>query len=83
MAQPLILKLLDFSEKFTIECDVSGVGLGAVLMQDNQPIAFFSKALKSKVLLLSTYENEFLALMCVVGKWRPFLLGQTFKFKID
>ncbi|XP_040988915.1 uncharacterized protein LOC121236530 [Juglans microcarpa x Juglans regia] len=83
VASPLVLRLLDFSKEFTIECDASGVGLGAVLRQDSQRIAFFSKALKGKALFLSTYENEFLALVCAVGKWRPYLLGQSFKIKTD
>lgn len=50
-------------------------------MQNGQPLAFFSKALKGKSLLLSIYENELLALVSVVGKWRPYLLNQRFKFK--
>ncbi|XP_040988952.1 uncharacterized protein LOC121236569 [Juglans microcarpa x Juglans regia] len=74
VASPPILRLPDFSKEYTIECDASGVRLGAVLMQDSQPIAFFSKALKGKALFLSTYEKEFLALVCAVGKWRPYLL---------
>lgn len=35
---------------------------------------------KGKALLSSTYERELLALVTVV-KWRPYLLGQSFKIK--
>lgn len=52
VAKPPVLRLLDFSKEFTIECDALGVGLGAVFMQENQPIGFFSKALKGKALFL-------------------------------
>lgn len=33
--------------------------------------------------VLSTYEKELLSLVIVVQKWRPYLLGQSFKVKID
>lgn len=51
------------------------VGLGAVLIQEGKPIAFYSKHLKGKALHLSTYERELLALVSVVAKWRSYLLG--------
>lgn len=83
VTQPLVLRLPDFSKNVTIECDAFGVGLGGILMQEGQPITFYSKALKGRSLLLSTYDKELLALVSVVARWRPYLLGQTFKLKID
>lgn len=44
-------------------------------MQEGHPIAFFSKALKGKDVILSIYENELLALVSAMGKWRTYLLG--------
>jgi hypothetical protein len=82
VTNPLVLVLLDFSKPFLIECDTSGKGIGAVLMQQQRPIAYFSQALKGRFLLLSTYE-ELIALVSAVKKWRPYLLGHPFTIKTD
>jgi hypothetical protein len=50
-----VLTLPNFAQPFLIECDASGIGIGAILMQGSRPIAFLSKALKGKALHMSTY----------------------------
>ena len=83
MSQPPILALLDFTKPFVIECDASGTGLRAILMQNHRPLAFHSQALKGKSLHLSTYEKKLLALVTAVKKWRPYLVGKPFVIKTD
>jgi hypothetical protein len=83
VTSPPILRLPDFTKPFVIECDASGSGLGAVLMQDAHPIAFLSKALKGRALLLSTYDKELVSLVTAVQKWHPYLLGHPFIVRTD
>ena len=54
-----------------------------ILSQNNQPIAYYSEALKGKSKLLSTYDKEMLAVVKAVRKWRPYLLGRAFVIKTD
>jgi hypothetical protein len=80
---PPVLRLPDFEQPFVVECDASGTGLGVILSQNDQPIAFFSEALKGSARALSTYDKEMLAVVKAVRKWRPYLLGKPFVIKTD
>jgi hypothetical protein len=72
-----------FAKPFTIETDASDSRVGAVLMQDGHPLAFFSKALGPKTRALSTYKKEFMAILLAVQQWRSYLQFQEFVILTD
>jgi hypothetical protein len=83
MVNTPVLALPNFDRPFSIETDACDTGIGAVLVQDAHPIAYFSKALGVKNQQLSTYEKEFLAVMMVVDKWRAYLQRGPFTIVTD
>jgi len=83
MTRTPVLALPNFQEPFTIETDACHDGIGAVLMQQGQPIAYLSKALGEKHKALSIYEKEFLALIMAVERWRAYLQRQEFIIVTD
>lgn len=78
-----VLLLSDFSSPFMVETGALGTGMGAILSQDDHPIAFFNKPLCIKLLHASTYVQELYAIIIAIKKWRQYLLGHSFVILMD
>lgn len=83
MTAALVLALPNFNVEFIIETDTCGVGIRAVLMQEDHPLSYMSKALSYKYQSMSVYEKEILAVGTAVQKWRPYLIGRHFIIKTN
>jgi hypothetical protein len=66
--------LSNFEKTFQVRCDTSG----AVLIQDNRSVAYFSEKLNETKRKYSTYDKEFYAIIQALKKWRHYLVPQEF-----
>lgn len=78
-----VLQLPNFANSFIVDCDASGSGFGAVLHQDEGPIAFFSRPFAARHVKLAAYERELIGLVQAVRHWRPYLWGRKFVVRTD
>ena len=77
IAQKVLLTHPDFSKPFEIHTDASKYQLGAVISQEGQPIAFYSRKLTSAQLNYTTTEKELLAIVETLKEFRNILMGHT------
>ena len=78
-----VLAMPYFSQQLEVHTDASNIGIGAVLVQQGQPMAYLSKALGPAKATWSAYAKEMLAVIEAVRVWRPYLLGQRFRIVTD
>lgn len=83
-----VLHSPDFSQPFYIHCDASHTGIGSVLVQktaegEEFPIAFMSKKLNQAQRNYSVTEQECLAAMLSIKKFRAYVEGHEFTVITD
>jgi hypothetical protein len=83
IAKDVVLAYPDFSKVFKIYTDASSKQLGAVITQDNQPIAFFSRKLSKTQHKHSVTKIELLAIVKTLKEFKGMLWGQQIKVFTD
>ncbi len=73
----------DYSKVFEIYTDASSKQLGAVITQDNRPIAFFSPKLSDTQRKYSITEIELLAIVETLKEFKGMLWSQQIKVFTD
>jgi hypothetical protein len=83
LTQAPVLALPNHTIPFILEADACGYGVGAVLMQNNRPIAYMSKAIGPKAAGMSTYDKEALAIIESLKRWKHYFAGSTLIIRTD
>jgi RNase H-like domain found in reverse transcriptase len=83
VAQEVLLNYPNFSIPFTIHTDASKKQLVVVIMQNNRPIAFYSRKLNPAQCKYMTGEQELLSIVETVKKYGNTLLGYDIKVFTD
>ena len=76
IAKETLLTYPDFSKPFHLHTDASKIQLGAHIMQEEKPIAFFSRKLHPAQTRYTTTERELLSIVETLKELRTILLGQ-------
>lgn len=69
------LQVPDPNKPFTLRTDASGFAIGAVLEQEGKPLGYLSKRMTPAEMRYATYDQEFLAVVTALLKWRTLLLA--------
>jgi hypothetical protein len=83
VAQETMLAYPDFTKKFVIYTDASDRQLGAVIMQEGKPLAFYSRKLNKAQMNYSVTEKELLSIVETLKEFRNILLGYQIEIYTD
>ena len=72
IAQPPVLKYFDRKSDIAVSVDALSEGLGACLLQGNQPVAYASRALNQSERNYAQIEKEMLAIVYSTTKFHQY-----------
>ncbi|XP_048745965.2 uncharacterized protein K02A2.6-like [Ostrea edulis] len=78
-----ILRFFDPNLPTTVQCDASERGLGACLIQNEQPVAYASRALTPTEVNYAQIEKELLAVLFAMERFEHYTLGRKVKVESD
>ena len=76
VASTPILRYYNLHEEVTLQCDASQFGLGAVMMQSGQLVAFASRALTPTETRYAQIEKELLAIVFACDHFEAYIYGR-------
>ena len=76
ISKKTLLTFPDFEKEFHIYTDASDYQLGAVIMQENKPLAFYSRKFNKAQKRYTTGEQELLSIVETLKEFKNILFGQ-------
>jgi len=83
ISKEVLLSFPDYTQKFVLMPDASDCQLGAVLMQNGKPLAFFSKKLNKYQQKYAVGEKEMLGVVEALKEFRTMVLGYPIEVHTD
>jgi hypothetical protein len=78
-----MLVMLDMENSFSVFCDVSGQGLGCMLMQDGHVVAYASRQLRKHEVHYPTHDLELAVVVHALKIWKHYLMGKGCELYTD
>ena len=78
-----VLKYYDPKQQLVLQSDASETGLGATIMQENQPIAYASRALTDTETRYAQIEKEMLSVIFGLERFHQYTYGRTVQVRSD
>jgi hypothetical protein len=78
-----ILVMPDMEKSFSMFCDVSGQGLGCVLMQDGRMVAYASRQLRKHEVNYPTHDLDLSVVVHALKIWRHYRMGKRCELYTD